>query len=100
MPYCGFDDSFDDSCPYSLFSLEIAAPRSRRCGANPKAQSELAQRLNINRARIKQLEAARRGRPENMEVQSLARQAKALAYRVRMVKRAGERSRPHWDKGD
>jgi hypothetical protein len=40
--------------------------------------------VNIN-ARIKQLEAAGRGRPDNVEVQSLAWQAKALAYRVRMV---------------
>jgi ribosome-binding protein aMBF1 (putative translation factor) len=46
---------------------------------------ELARRLNINHARIKQLEAAGRGRPDNVEVQSLARQAKALAYRVRIV---------------
>lgn len=46
---------------------------------------ELAKRLNLHHARVKQLEDAGRGRPENMEVQSLARQAKALAYRVRIV---------------
>jgi hypothetical protein len=46
---------------------------------------ELAKRLNLHHARVVQLEDAGRGRPENMEVQSLARQAKALAYRVRIV---------------
>jgi hypothetical protein len=40
--------------------------------------------VRTSNARIKQLEAAGRGRPENV-VQSLARQAKVLAYRVRMV---------------
>jgi hypothetical protein len=46
---------------------------------------ELARRLNLHHARVKQLEDAGRGHPENMEVQSLARQAKALSYRVRIV---------------
>lgn len=46
---------------------------------------ELARRLGLNHARVKQLEDAGRGRNENIEVQSLARQAKALAYRVRIV---------------
>jgi hypothetical protein len=53
-------------------------------------------------ARIEQLEAARRGRPEKMEVQSLARQAKALVYRVRIVLEPEEGGRTlettHWGK--
>jgi ribosome-binding protein aMBF1 (putative translation factor) len=46
---------------------------------------ELARRLNLNHARVKQLEDAGRGRSENIEVQSLARLAKALSYKVRIV---------------
>jgi hypothetical protein len=46
---------------------------------------ELARLLNINHARIKQREVARRGRPNNAEVQSLVRQAMTLAYRLRIV---------------
>jgi transcriptional regulator with XRE-family HTH domain len=46
---------------------------------------ELARRLKLNHARVKQLEDAGRGRSENIEVQSLARLAKALAYKVRIV---------------
>jgi hypothetical protein len=42
-----------------------------------RADENRTRRLDIN-AQIKQLEAAG-GRPENVEVQSLARQAKALA---------------------
>ena len=46
---------------------------------------ELSRRLNVSHTRVRQLEDAGRGRPDNIEVQSLARQAKALAYRVRIV---------------
>ena len=41
--------------------------------------------VKASHTRVRQLEDAGRGRPDNIEVQSLARQAKALAYRVRMV---------------
>jgi ribosome-binding protein aMBF1 (putative translation factor) len=46
---------------------------------------ELARRLQVNHSQIKQLEGSGRGRLDNMEVQSLTRQAKALSYRVRIV---------------
>ncbi len=46
---------------------------------------ELARRLEVHHSRVVQLEASGRGRLDNMQVQSLARQAKALSYRVRIV---------------
>ncbi len=44
---------------------------------------ELARRLDVHHARVKQLEGI--GQDGNIEIQTLARQAKALAYRVRII---------------
>ena len=41
--------------------------------------------MKVSQTRVRQLEDAGRGRPDNIEVQSMARQAKALAFRVRIV---------------
>ncbi len=46
---------------------------------------ELARRLGVDHARVKQLEHAGRGRPGNVELRSLTRQAEALEYRVRII---------------
>jgi DNA-binding Xre family transcriptional regulator len=44
---------------------------------------ELARRLSLHHARVKQLEGI--GQNGNIEIQTLARQARALAYRVRII---------------
>ena len=78
--------NFDDLEPIieaGVFALTIGGLLEQARTERGGGVRELARRLSVHHARVKQLEGI--GQNGNIEIQTLARQAKALAYRVRIV---------------